>query len=74
MQIYLRTVQRVLYEEEKLVCGHLKVVSKSDAHHIRARKKWADNMGFFGPQKWRRTIFTDEKRFYCNGSGVSAQF
>ena len=68
----LRTVQRTLSTHEHLAFGHLKPRPALTPIHVSRRFEWAKKMSFVGPSKWRRTIFTDEKRFCLDGPDGTA--
>lgn len=74
VQVSIRTVQRVLFEDEKLHFGHLKKRSALTPDHIKARRKWAKEMDFLSNNKWKRMVFTDEKRFCLDGPDGQAHY
>lgn len=69
VQASLRTVQRVLFEieNENLGFGHLLKRPKLEPHHAKARFDRSKKHSFVTPDRWRKTVFTDEKRFCLDG-------
>ena len=70
----VRTVQRALSNNEHMVYGHVKSRSQLTPRHVALRYKWAKEMTRVGPSKWRRTIFTEEKRFCLDGPDGTAYY
>ena len=65
-KVSLRTVQRVLRNNENMEFGHLLRRPELEPRHNKMRFDWAKKFSWNDPRKWRRTIFSDEKRF-CQG-------
>ena len=65
--VSLRTMQRILQQESHLVFGPLLSRPKLTAVHIRTRLRWARAYHFKTPEFWRKTVWTDEKRFSLDG-------
>ena len=72
--VSLRTVQRTFFENEHMTFGHLKVRLFLNADHIRERFRCAENHRHHPTSNWRRTVFTDEKRFCLDGPDAVACF
>ena len=70
----LRTVQMVLADNEFMDFGRLPVRPKLTQKNIRAHYKWAREYNFVPARLWRRTVFTDEKRFCLDGPDGQACF
>ena len=68
----LRTVQRLLQNHEYMEFGKLAVRPKLTPQHIQARLKWAREYCFVSTRLWRKTVFTDEKRFCLDGTDGQA--
>jgi len=67
VQVSFDTVQRVLFEGDKLHFGHLKVRAKLEHRHIKAQKRWAKEMSFKDIKYGKEVIFLYEKRFSLDG-------
>lgn len=63
----LPTVQMVLQADENLQWRRLKARPKLEEHHMKARFKWSRETSFVDASKWRKAVFTDEKRFCFHG-------
>ncbi len=72
--VSLRTVQRTLFENEHMTFGHLELQPFLNADHIRERFRWAKNHRPHPASNWRRTVFTDEKRFCLHEPNGAACF
>ena len=59
----LRTIQRVLRDSEIMNFERPNVRSKLEPHLVSARLKWSKEHSFYSVRQWKRTLFTDEKRF-----------
>ncbi len=68
VRVSLRTVQRALSEHDHLEFGQLKVRPRLTEKQRGDRYKWAKEFAWINPVRWRRTIFSDDKRFCLDGS------
>ena len=74
VNVSVRTVQRVLSRDEHMIFRPMKVRPHLTADHKKRRLLWAREHDFVPSSRWRRTVFTDEKRFCLDGPDGSACF
>ena len=70
--VSLRTVQRALSNHPDMVFGKMRTLPALSPKHVLARFKWAEEMALRDMREWRRTLFTDKKRFCLDVSDGSA--
>ena len=74
LSVFVRTVQRVLQQAEHLEFGPLKKRPALTKDHRKERFRWAREFHFQPARLWKKTVFTDEKRFCLDGPDGQAYF
>ena len=74
LNVSLRTIQRTLSRSEHLVFGPLMKRPRLTDQHKKRRFMWSKQHDFVPSGRWKRTIFTDEKRFCLDGPDGESKF